>query len=276
MRTRAFTLIELLVVIAIIALLAALLLPSLRSARDNAKRTVCLNNLRQMSLCVFAYADDNRGVAASRFDWTQWTVQGPGDYRLVNPWRWSRDSMVLPLVRYGLIGKLAYCPFNGARPEDLVVPDFNQLVAGPTTGDILEQDYSGTYWYWAAYYNYHPGLDVVAATPGTGVSIKDTKATYAGMFLQRSEPDTVLMSDKSTVFGPAGGYVEVNHLTGGRRGGWQVGTFASLGGGHRLRLDGAAYWVQPREIGKDFINAVGANDINLSHYVLFGAEGYYY
>ncbi len=65
-RRTAFTLIELLVVIAIIGILMAMLMPAVQMVRESGRRTVCLNNLRQMGIAVQAYHSSVREIPPSR------------------------------------------------------------------------------------------------------------------------------------------------------------------------------------------------------------------
>src|SRR3989339_860424 len=78
-----FTLIELLVVIAIIAILAAMLLPALKRARDTTKSIICVNNERQLHLAWSNYCTDYNG-ALPAYDTMMWgDPSGEG-----NHWPW--------------------------------------------------------------------------------------------------------------------------------------------------------------------------------------------
>ena len=76
---RGFTLIELLVVIAIIALLMAVLLPALNRAREQGKRAVCLNHIKQLQIAWSMYCDENNEKIPSGDVWYSWSFPGtPG------------------------------------------------------------------------------------------------------------------------------------------------------------------------------------------------------
>jgi prepilin-type N-terminal cleavage/methylation domain-containing protein/prepilin-type processing-associated H-X9-DG protein len=89
-RRPGFTLIELLVVIAIIAILIALLLPAVQAAREQARRTACTNNLKQIGLALANYTD-RHGAFPPGYQ----SIYSPTFQREVGPgWGWA--SMILP------------------------------------------------------------------------------------------------------------------------------------------------------------------------------------
>ena len=121
-RDLGFTLIELLVVIAIIAILAALLLPALASAKEKGKRVACLNNLRQLAVGVHIYAIDNADkVLSARFNAGQY-VQN-----CLNPPEASAAAAVGLVVQSNVVSVWT-CPNRPGLP--VYEPSYPQWVIG--------------------------------------------------------------------------------------------------------------------------------------------------
>lgn len=111
-RTRAFTLIELLVVIAIIAILAAMLLPALASAKERAKRINCCSNIKQNDVASQMYANDNM----QNLPPMEVTINGS---TVVGGWPWDMPGLTITnMFSYGLTRNTVYCPSTTDQNQD--------------------------------------------------------------------------------------------------------------------------------------------------------------
>jgi prepilin-type N-terminal cleavage/methylation domain-containing protein/prepilin-type processing-associated H-X9-DG protein len=168
-RAVGFTLIELLVVVAIIAILAALLLPALASAKVSARRVKCLGNLRQIQLGLGMYVDDNSAYPVY--------VNPDHDafYHLRNYW----FDDLQPYVKQLWKDDLFKCPDYRAtkwsvvwnRPGDIPVPSYPERlrVKVPRIG-TYGYNITGTALFFQAAYPYGVGLGGSILSPArTGV-----------------------------------------------------------------------------------------------------------
>jgi prepilin-type N-terminal cleavage/methylation domain-containing protein len=145
-----FTLIELLVVIAIIAILAAMLFPTLARSKQKAQGLQCLSNHRQLCLAWRMYAEDNRDVlvyaSQSRnqnlrpLDQYSWCL-GIMDFVPSNPGNWNinYDITHRPLWPYNRNANIYRCPadhsyvdINGQRFPRVRTMSMNLFVGGVT------------------------------------------------------------------------------------------------------------------------------------------------
>ncbi len=134
-RRNGFTLIELLVVIAIIALLMAILMPSLQRVRKQAMAVACRSNLHQLSFLLVAYADDNDG----RF-WRGWEASA------ITGLRWF--EVLEPVYKNP---KLRFCPmavkpmWDPANPRGTRRNPFGAWVGTTMWGGDQTASRSGSY-----------------------------------------------------------------------------------------------------------------------------------
>lgn len=108
-RVRGFTLIELLVVIAIIAILAAILFPVFASAREKARQTACLSNMKQMGLACMSYATDyDETLPTWSGYYADYYSTNPGSQKYPDGNEHYWDGLIQPYVKNGN-------PVNGDR-----------------------------------------------------------------------------------------------------------------------------------------------------------------
>ena len=135
----AFTLVELLVVIGIIALLLAILLPTIGKARDAAKKVKCAANLRSLGQCMILFARDHH----DRLPYAQITpYSGQSGWR--TDWMYTKDYFVL-VDDYGADQRLFICPFSARAevgPSSFIYGEGSELMARTSLDTLPDNPHS--------------------------------------------------------------------------------------------------------------------------------------
>ncbi|SIO64983.1 prepilin-type N-terminal cleavage/methylation domain-containing protein/prepilin-type processing-associated H-X9-DG domain-containing protein [Singulisphaera sp. GP187] len=236
-RPRGFTLIELLVVIAIIAVLIGLLLPAVQSAREAARRSQCVNNLKQIGLAIHNYQSAlgafPPGYASN---WRRDSGdEGTAEDDIGQGWGWG--SMILPHLEqtavYNAINfslTMTYqdnvtaqsirfnsylCPSDFTKQLIPVRDETNQQ----TVYTVASGNYVGMY-----------GIGEIGAAPGrgTGMFYRNSRLTFADMTDGSSQ--TIMVGERSHNLS----YVT---WTGRAIGGWLHKTSSFEGGTDQFAVD---------------------------------------
>jgi prepilin-type N-terminal cleavage/methylation domain-containing protein/prepilin-type processing-associated H-X9-DG protein len=134
MKKKAFTLIELLVVIAIIAVLMGILMPSLRAARDQAKRVHCVSNVKTLSLGWVMYAENNDNkLVGGHTDPGNWVLRADASMTVEQKKQTIRDGLLFPYV--GKEVNVYRCPADN-RLQDIAFNTFRSFsIPGGANGE---------------------------------------------------------------------------------------------------------------------------------------------
>ena len=202
-----FTLIELLVVVAIIALLVAILLPSLSRAKEQARRAACASNLHQLVVALHLYSEDNNekipATSGYRRNVTNYFRPGEGPNKPESN-RFSDFSGMFP--KYASTPDLYYCPSGPWRADQLMWPGqsfpfgdttwfYGRMAGHNIWGRYITYDYLGNQ------------VDDFQGSPPT--DIDGNLVEYPKNLSGRG--DLVLLTDFNS-YTPGGDYAFSNHL----------------------------------------------------------------